>query len=173
MQSATYACDCEFNGDYFWFMRFLIFVFGLIVYVPLQASAQMDQVLAAIFKLQPNLDWQKSSVVVGDFSCRGKNELAILGTNESEIVLAIFLDGLVKAPSLLRYSAKARDPQLVVLMIENGDFDEAELKLMLENVPDGLRSSKSCKWLNLSDGKIDAVHIYWNHKAKRFNDWSL
>ena len=40
-------------------------------------------------------------------------------------------------------------------------------------LPEGLRPSRTCKGLNLSDGKVDSAHIYWNRKARRFDDWSL
>jgi hypothetical protein len=89
--------------------------------------------------------------------------------SESEIVVAVFLNGLVKKPSLLRYSASFRDSSTVKLAIEDGEFDVTEFKEILGEIPDGLRSSKSCKWLNLSDEKIDSVHIYWNHKTKRLS----
>lgn len=154
-------------------MKLFISIFALFVYLPLPAFSQSEQTLAAAKKIQSNIDWQKSSAVTGNFSCRGKAELAILGVNKSEIVVAVFLNGLTKPPSLLRYSAKARDSSAAKLTIEDGDFDVKEFKEMLGAIPDGLRSSKSCKWLNLSDDKIDAAHIYWNHKTKRFSAWSL
>ena len=141
--------------------------------MPMRAFSQSDQTAAAAFKFQPNIEWQKSSVVAGNFSCRGKTELAILGLSKSEIVVAVFLNDLAKTPSLLRYSGKARDSSTVKLAIEDGDFDVNEFNEMLGEIPEGLRSSKFCKWLNLSDGKIDSIHIYWDHKTKRFSAWSL
>ena len=154
-------------------MKLLISIFALLAYMPLLVFSQSHQTLAAAFRFEPNIDWQKGSAVTGNFSCREKAESAILGVNESEIVVAVFLNGLAKEPSLLRYSAKVRDSSTIKLAIEDGDFDVTEFKEILGEIPDGLRSSKSCKWLNLSDGKIDSVHIYWNHKTKRFSAWSL
>jgi hypothetical protein len=154
-------------------MKLFISILALFVYLPLPAFSQSGQTLAAAKKSQPNIDWQKSSAVTGNFSCRGKAEPVILGVSESEIVVAVFLNGLAKPPSLLRYSAKDRDSSTAKLEIEGGDFDVKEFKEMLGEIPDGLRSSKSCKWLNLSDGKIDSVHIYWNHKTKKFSTWML
>jgi hypothetical protein len=154
-------------------MKLFISILALFVYLPLTAFSQSDQTLAAANKFQPNINWQKGSAVTGNFSCREKAEPAIFGVSESEIVVAVFLNGLAKKPSLLRYSANVRDSSTVKLAIEDGDFDVMEFKEILGEIPDGLRSSKSCKWLNLSDGKIDSVHIYWNHKTKRFSAWSL
>ena len=154
-------------------MKLFISMLTLFVYLPLPAFSQSDQTLTASNKFQPNINWQKGSAVTGNFSCREKAELAILGVSESEIVVAVFLNGLVKKPSLLRYSASFRDSSTVKLAIEDGEFDVTEFKEILGEIPDGLRSSKSCKWLNLSDEKIDSVHIYWNHKTKRLSAWSL
>ena len=154
-------------------MKLFISILTLLVYLPLPAFSQSDQILTAANKFQPNINWQKGSAVTGNFSCLEKAEPAILGVSESEIVVAVFLNGLAKPPSLLRYSAKVRDSSTVKLTIEDGDFDVKEFHEMLGEIPDGLRSSKSCKWLNLSDGKIDSVHIYWNHKTKKFSTWML
>ena len=109
----------------------------------------------------------------GDFSCRGRKDRAILGTSKSEIVVAIFVDGLGRPPKVLRYSAGERDPTTAELTIEDLDFDPKRFKSEVGELPDGLRPSRTCKGLNLSDGKVDSAHIYWNRKARRFDDWSL
>ena len=36
---------------------------------------------------------------------------------------------------------------------------------MLGEISHGLKCSKSRKYLNQSDEKIDSVHIYWIHKT--------
>jgi hypothetical protein len=95
-------------------------------------------------------------------------ESAILGTSESEIVVAVFLKGLSSRPQVLRYSARVRDAASAVLETESLDFDrEEELGYALA----GFRRSKTCQGLNLSDGRSDSAHIYWNHESRRFDDW--
>jgi len=130
---------------------------------------------AAAARFVPDVTWRAGSVVKGDFSCRGRVEQAILGTNPADIVIAIFLHGTTKPPEILRYSAKARRAESAELKIESLDFTPQELKEIADSIggeiPPGLRASKTCKGLNLSDG--DSAHIYWNHKARRFDDWSL
>jgi hypothetical protein len=128
---------------------------------------------AAASKFLSGINWKEGSVVTGDFSCRGRVEHAILGTSKTEIVVAVFLDGLSKPPQVLRYSAKTRDPSTSELKVEDGDFDPKEFEDEVGYIPDGMRPSKSCKGLNVSDGKIDSAHIYWNHDAKQFSDWVL
>jgi hypothetical protein len=125
-------------------------------------------VQAAATKHVHGVSWRAKSVITGDFSCRGKTETAILGTSKSEIVVAVFLDGLKREPQVLRYSATVRDAASAVLDIESLDLDrEEELGYALP----GFRRSNTCKGLNLSDGRSDSAHIYWNHESRRFDDW--
>ena len=155
------------------FMKLLISLLALIICMLLLAFSQIDQTSVAAFKFHPNIAWRKHSVVRGDFSCNGKTELAILGLKESEIIVAVFMNGITKPPILLRDSSKYRDSNTVELSIEDGEFDEKDFQEMLGDIPDGLKSSKTCKWLRLSDGKIDSAHIYWNRTTKSFGTWSL
>lgn len=146
----------------------------LLLCAPLVASAEVPAaVVAAASKIVPGVTWKTESIVVGNFSCRGRIESAILGATKSEIVIAVFVAGISKPPKLLRYSTKTRDPSTSELKIEDGDFDSKEFQSEVGYLPDGLRPSKTCKGLNLSDGKIDSSHIYWNHNTKQFSDWVL
>ena len=81
---------------------------------------------------------------------------------------AVFLNGTNSRPEVLRYSAKVRDPASATLQAESLDYDPKEDP---GYVLSGFQRSKTCKGLNLSDGKIDSAHIYWNHESLRFDDW--
>jgi hypothetical protein len=118
----------------------------------------------------PGVAWLTRSVVTGDFTCRRRGEQAILGTNESEIVIAVFVNGIKARPEVLRYSAKARNAKTAELTIEDLDYDP---KQDLGYELPGFRRSKSCKGLNLGDGLTDSAHIYWNHVSHRFEVWTL
>jgi hypothetical protein len=144
-----------------------------IILTPKLALAGMSSILAAATKFAPGFTWKKDSVVAGNFSCSGYAGRAILGTNQSEIVVAIFKNGLLKPPDVLRYSASKRDPTTVQLKIEDLDFETKKFESEVGYIPNGLRPSKTCKGLNLSDGKIDSAHIYWNQSEMKFSDWSL
>lgn len=148
--------------------------FGLlIVSLPLLTHSAEPTVAAAASRHYPAIKWQGLSAVVGDFSCRGRKEYAILGTGKQGIAVAVFLNGLERPPAILRYSSQNRDPHSATLTTEKMDLDLEELEKEAGYVPQGLRPSKTCLGLNLSDGKVDSAHIYWNHDANRFNDWSL
>ena len=122
-------------------------------------AARPSSVAEAAARYVPEVNWQPASVVAADFTCRGRQEQAILGTNSSEIVIAVFLNGTSARPEILRYSAKVRRAATAVLAVEDREFDPKDVR------------SKTCKGLNLSDGEIDSAHIFWNHDARRFQDW--
>jgi hypothetical protein len=146
---------------------------SVIATLPLVLCAQTTDrvepsVQAAAAKYVAGISWRAKSVIAGDFSCRGRTERAILGANESDIVVAVFLNGLNNKPQVLRYSAKVRNAASAILKIESLDFDPEEA---LGFALAGFRRSKTCKGLNLSDERSDSAHIYWNHESRRFDDW--
>ena len=100
--------------------------------------------------------WQRRSIVSGNLSCHARKERAILGVSATEIVIAVFVNGLDVRPEVLRYSGKARNPKTAELKIEDLDYDPKE---MIGSDLDGFQRSKSCKGLNLSDGETDSAHI--------------
>jgi hypothetical protein len=104
-----------------------------------------------------------------DFTCSGKQELAMLGTTGSEILVAVFVNGPTTKPDMLHYSASARNASTAVLSTEDLAFDP---KREIEYALPGFQRSKTCKGLNLSDRQVDSAHIYWNYDAKRFEDWT-
>lgn len=150
----------------------LSYIIGLLLlFFAAPAIAEQSSVQAAAARFNKGVKWRQSSVVVGDFSCRGRPEQAILGASKDSVVIAVFIRGLSKPPELLRYLAP-RDPRSAVLAVEDLDFDPKALEREVGDLPTGLRPSKSCKGLNLSDGRIDSAHIYWNSDEKRFSYWT-
>ena len=144
---------------------------GLPVVLFAQTTARVEpSVQAAAARYVPGIRWRAKSVIAGNFSCRGRTESAILGTSESEIAVAVFLDGLNSRPQVLRYSAKVRDAASAILKTESLDFDPEET---LGYAVPGFRRSKTCEGLNLSDGRTDSAHIFWNHESRQFDEWQL
>lgn len=60
-----------------------------------------------------------------------------------------------------------------MLSKEDLDFEVAELESEVGELPEGLQPSKTCFGLNLSDGKTDSAHIFWDRKTGRLESWSL
>jgi len=136
----------------------------------LLGSVEAPSITAAASKFVPGVTWRSQSVLTADFTCRGRREQAILGVTPKDIVIAVFVNGAAAPPEVLRYSAAVRDAKEVKLTIESLNYDPKE-DPDIGDLP-GFRRSRTCKGLNLSDDNIDSAHIYWNHDARRFSDWT-
>ena len=134
-------------------------------------GADSSNVAAAAKTYYPSAAWQTKSVLTGDFTCRRKQEFAILGTSEKYIVIAVFANGLNAKPEILEYSAAARVAKWAVLAKESLDFSPGKPEDEIGYLPDGFIQSKTCSGLNLSDENTDSAHIYWDAKSKQFRDW--
>jgi hypothetical protein len=147
----------------------LVILFALAI---LRSSQAQDaaSIEKAAMKYVPGVEWQRGSIVSGNFTCRGRTEHAIMGVSTSDIVIAVFVKGLHVRPQVLQYSRRARNPQTAELKVEDLDYDPKD---RIGSDLDGFRRSKSCPGLNLSDDRSDSAHIYWNHKSHRFEDWTL
>jgi hypothetical protein len=128
-----------------------------------QTVVGQDPVIKAGARYVPGVTWQAKSVVIGDFTCRGRKQTAILGTSSSEIVVAVFLNGTNQHPEVIRDSA--RQAASVKLTIEDLDY-ETDYTLP------GFQRSKTCNGLVLDDGEIDPAHLYWNHESLQFSGWA-
>ena len=139
----------------------------------LPAFAQVNATLKAAAKFMPEVHWKTGSALMGDFACHRQIDHALVGVDATNIIVAVFLGTLSKPPQVLRFSKTARSPETAKLTLEDGDFDPKQFERELGYLPDGMRPSKTCKGLALSDGEVDAAHIYWNHNAKVFSAWVL
>jgi len=120
--------------------------------------------IRAAYKYLPGVKWKAESVITGDFSCRGRKQVAILGTTPADVVVAVFLNGASHRPMELRF----RFEDTAKLEVEGLDYDpNVDLGYALE----GFKRSKTCKGFSADDGATDPAHIYWNHKARQFGMW--
>jgi len=133
----------------------------------------VEPAAVAAARLMPNVHWKSDQEVVGDFTCLGNAERAVLGTTNSEIVVAVFTDGMNMRPKVLRFPSGRRNPETASLVAEDLDFKKKQLEKELGYVPEGLKPSKTCKGLNMSDQNTDSAHIYWHREKRRFLSWSL
>src|ERR1700722_10591429 len=140
--------------------------FPFLLVVPLAAG--QDALFKAAVRYILGVKWRANSVVLADFTCVGHKQPAILGTNSTEIVVAVFINGTGARPEVIRYSARVRSPAHATLKVEGLDYDPTQDPGY--ELP-GFKRSKFCKGLTLSDGETDSTHIYWDHTSKQFDDW--
>ena len=130
-------------------------------------AEQRIAIVSAANKHVPDVTWHSESVISGDFTCRGRNEQAILGITAKEIIVVVFIDGLQNKPEILR--DKVHTPADAELALEDLDYaPEEQIGVELE----GFQRSKVCKGFNIADHHVDSFHVYWNHKDSKFDWWS-
>jgi hypothetical protein len=137
------------------------------------AAVDADTVLAAAQQADPTVTWQPSSLLRGNFTCRGATDVALLGTRPREIVVAVFRAGATTPLQVLRFPEGDRTPDTAILLTESLDIDLQRLRRDIGVVPDGLVRSKTCMGLQMTDQRVDSVHVYWHRQKRRFMAWSL
>ena len=131
------------------------------------SACQQPSLETAAAKYHGSAEWRSTSAIAEDFTCNGRTEHAILGIDQAEIVIAIFLGGLDEPPKILRDSA--RKAQSAKLTTESLDYD---LKDVIGGPIPGFQRSGKCKGLVLDDGEKAARHIFWNRAFNEFDSWA-
>jgi hypothetical protein len=131
------------------------------------SACRQPSLQVAAAKYLGTAEWRSTSAIAGDFTCNGRTEHAILGIDQSEIVIAIFPGRLDEPPKILRDSA--RNAQSAKLTMETLDYD---LKDLIGGPIPGFQRSPKCQGLVLDDGEIAARHIFWNHVFNEFDSWA-
>ena len=131
------------------------------------------QVVVAASRAAPQVSWQRSRVVSADLICNGKQQYAVLGATKSGFAVAVFVTNLQSKPVVFRFEPDPRHGQSLQLSVDDLDFKNDEYwEEVSANAP-GLRPSKTCKGLAVSDGEVDALHMYWNTGTRSFEWWSF
>ena len=120
----------------------------------------------AIKSSHPNVRWQENRVLKGDLTCRAHQDLAILGTQGSRLMVAVLASGVTKKPMVLEIDAALLAAK-TTLSIEDQDFEMGTGEPGDVGPLPGFKRSKTCKGLKLDDARIDSVHIYWNRIESR------
>lgn len=138
----------------------------------LPATAQQPAAIqAAAEKFATGVAWRGASVLAADFSCAGKVQYAILGTWGTEVVVAIFTQGIDTPPALVHFDGAGRNLAASKIRLDDYNLTAAEIAGVSGEVPAGYRPSTTCHGVRLSDDSYEAAHIYWNHESQRFDTW--
>ena len=121
----------------------------------------------------PNVRWDRPSLVEADFNADGFTDFAMIGYEEEGLVLAINASsdkGRRYHSELLPFGVGASIQRAVcslpaTLSIHEQVCDPGEGLLA------GCRESKRSKSLSLGDGECVSIHLYWNHDEERMEWW--
>jgi hypothetical protein len=127
---------------------------------------------AAVLKSKrPDVQWDVSSLVVGDIDGDMKQDFAAVGYQSKEVVLAIQASTAADKLNFLNFG------------VNPGDDKDAmcSLPVRLSTAPlscnSGAGHLQGCKGntgtlaLILNDGVCDAMNLYWNHDLDRLAWW--
>lgn len=141
--------------------------------LPLSASADDGDLLAAVQKARPDGVWNGKSVIRGDFDCDGREAVAILGSTETAVLLAVFSAGQVAHPDILSFSESRLDPATTQIQIEPLNVSKTGFGEMFGEPLTGYVASRECKGILLQDDEKDPVHVFWNRSSNKLDFWSL
>ena len=121
----------------------------------------------------PNVHWDRRSLVESDFNDDGFTDFAMIGYEEEGLVLAIHASsdkGRRYHSELLPFGVGASIQRAVcslpvTLSIHEQACDPGDGKLA------GCRESKRSKSPSLGDGECDSIHFYWSHDEERMEWW--
>lgn len=136
------------------------------------AAVASPAVKAAAERFAGGVAWQEESVLEGDFSCTGKQQRAILGTADGEIVVAVFTRGLGQAPEVLRFAGHEDAAGAATIRLEDASVARDTIEAFAGKILPGYRPSTTCKGFRITGDASDVAHIYWDHDARRFDSWS-
>jgi hypothetical protein len=160
-------------------MKIRIFLIALVFVIASSADAKQNtaalkvKVAEQIAKTRPDIKWDRSTFVSGDFNDDGKQDYAMVGYKDDGIVLAI------RATSAHGGRSQTQYLQYRIGINTQAAICEAPAKLQIKKqlcnpmdkqLPE-CKESPTTNSLRLSGGECDAIHLYWNHKETRMEWW--
>ena len=138
------------------FKKFLALQLFLSMAIGPVYSAETEKIAKAAKTFEPRVQWQERSVVKADFTCDARQDFAILGTQNSLLVLAVFANGTTNKPVVIEIDS-ALDAGQTKLFVESQDFETGTDEPGDVGPLPGFKRSKTCYGLRLDDERIDSV----------------
>jgi hypothetical protein len=160
-------------------MKIRIYLIALAFVIVGNADAKPNaaalKVAEQIAKTRPDVRWDRTTMVSGDFNGDGKRDYAMVGYKGDGIVLAIRAtsagDGQLQT-QYLQYGIGGNNQAAICEAPAKLQVKKQLCNPMDEQLP-GCKESPTANSLRLSGGECDAIHLYWNHKENRMGWWRL
>lgn len=133
-------------------------------------GTESADLVRAVKKSHPEVICQAHRVLKANLTCLGHEDLAVLGTQETQTLIAILAKGRGKRPIVLEIDSDLSAAS-ATFTIESQDFAAGNGEPGDIGPLPGFKRSKTCKGLRLDDDRIDSVHVYWNRSEGRFQTW--
>jgi hypothetical protein len=150
--------------------------FLLTGYRPKLHSAEGEPVFQLAHKKAPDVNWDRTSLLKGDFNPDDKTDYALMGLEGKNRVFVAVVYSPV-APSaqvdILEFGVGQDQGSLcrlpAHLKLESLDYDPSD---DVGKIP-GFRRSREFMGLNLAGGDCDSFHLFWNYQSHRIEWWRL
>lgn len=122
--------------------------------------------------LDSSVTWEPQSVLVADIDCDGKPDSAFVGRGTDRIAVGV-IRATAATPEILLFGTKdgpadALSANTARLTLESLDYDPREADM---GEIEGFQRSKTCQGLELADGDVDPMHMFWNHASQHLDWW--
>jgi hypothetical protein len=156
-------------------IRWIALVFAIAGSADAKENSATLRPAEQIAKTRPDIKWDRSTIVSGDFNDDGKQDYAMVGYKGGGIVLAVRAtsagDGQLQT-QYLQYGIGGNSQAAICEAPAKLQVKKQLCNPMDEQLP-GCKQSPTANSLRLSGGECDAIHLYWNHKENRMEWWRL
>ena len=158
-------------------MKIRTYLIALVFVIVGNADAKQNaaalKVAEQIAKTRPDVRWDRTTMVSGDFNDDGKQDYAMVGYKDDGVVLAIRATSAHGGRLQTQYLRYGIGPSIQAaickapakLKIEKQFCSPAD-----EQLP-GCKESLIAKSLLLIGGECDPIHLYWDHNENRMGWW--
>ncbi len=159
-------------------MKLFIFFLAALIEPAYAGKVDTSPATAAanlIVAVRPDVRWDKTTLVEGDFNGDGTPDFAMIGYKGDGIVLAVRASSgkrRVYRNDFQKFGIGSSTQAAVCEVPALLSIREQFCNPMDEPLP-GCRPSEAANSLNLSGGDCDSIHLFWNHKKNRIEWWRL
>ena len=130
--------------------------------------------MALLTKVRPDVRWDSSTIVAGDFDADGKEDFAVVGYVSGDLILAIRLSHDVKPTDFQYLSFGIGRAQQDAICVAPAKLSAVPLLCASEgSALPGCRESRGASGLTLSDHNddCDPINLYWDNDHRRMAWW--
>ena len=135
------------------------------------ASADVadDVLLGVVRGERPDVNWRRQ-VVRGDFTGDGERDVAVLGSNDTSVVVAVVVGPLGDGSEFVSHSLPIGPEGVSSECVERASL-RSEPIVIPRDLDDGRKRPPSQKGLRIGRPPCAVVHFYWDPSSRWFVTW--
>jgi hypothetical protein len=133
------------------------------------ADVADDVLLGVLRGERPEVTWRRH-VIRGDFTGDGKRDVAVLGSTDTAVVVAVVVGPLGDGSELVSHSLPI-GPEGVSPECVRAASLKAEPIVLPPDIDDGRKRPPTQKGLRIGKPPCTVVHFYWDPSSRWFVTW--